>query len=222
MQLYTTDKLIKILNFEELLCIGYRGTANIYKIGDSIYKKYFAYTSDKYKLDNDVFVVLEQFASENMIKILDPLYEDDDLLQISGYIAKYYTKEKINIFDKEVDYTLENMNHIEKLFDELTENKIKVNDVKYENTILTKDKIILIDPDAYKIVNYEKERLKIANKKELMKLFKSIYLHFVKNGSDCKNIYDLFDIKVNEKTNVTYEISKRLAKKDHKVFYNVE
>ena len=69
MQLYTKDKLIKILNFEELLCIGYGGTANIYKIGDSIYKKYFAYTSDKYKLDNDVFVVLEQFASENMIKI---------------------------------------------------------------------------------------------------------------------------------------------------------
>ena len=95
------------------------------------------------------------------------IFEDDDLLQISGYIAKYYTK----------------------------------------------DKIILIDPDAYKIVNYEKERLKIANKKELMKLFKSIYLHFVKNGSDCKNIYDLFYIKVNEKTNVTYEISKKLTKK---------
>ena len=52
--------------------------------------------------------------------------EDNDLLQISGYIAKYYTKEKINIFDKEVDYTLENMNHIEKLFEELTKKDHKV------------------------------------------------------------------------------------------------
>ena len=213
MKLYTQNKSIKVLDFEKLLCIGYGNTANIYKIDDYIYKRYFSYTSDKYKLDSDVFTVLKQLKSENMITIDELLYEDENLEEINGYIAKYYLKKIIDIFDKKSDYVLENMNQIEKLFDELSKNGIRVNDVKYDNTILTENKIILIDPDAYKKVICNREKLKIYNKKELMKLFKSIYLHSKKSPYDSKELYELFNIELNEKTNVTFELSKRLTKK---------
>ena len=213
MKIYTQNKSIKVLDFEKLLCIGYGNTANIYKMDDYIYKRYFSYTSDKYKLDSDVFTVLKQLKSENMMKIYELLYEDENLGEISGYIAKYYLKKIIDIFEKKSDYALENMNQIEKLFDELSENEIRVNDVKYNNTILTENKIILIDPDAYKKVICNKEKLKIYNKMELIKLFKSIYSHSKKSPYDIKETYELFNIELNEKTNVTFELSKKLTKK---------
>lgn len=147
-----------------------------------------------------------------MIKIYDLLYEDIDLSELSGYTAKYYEDKKINIFDKDLDYVLDNMNNIEKLFDELSKNIIRVKDLKYKNTILMDDKIILIDPDAYKKVNYSESSLRIINKKELLSLFKNIYICCLSKKDSCKKIYDLFDIKVDKSTNITYELSKKMKK----------
>lgn len=212
MILYNQNKKTVFFDFESSICINHGNTSNIYKIDDYILKKYYVYASDAFKLDIEILEILNQINSENMIKIYDLLYEDIDLSELSGYTAKYYEDKKINIFDKDLDYVLDNMNNIEKLFDELSKNIIRVKDLKYKNTILMDDKIILIDPDAYKKVNYSESSLRKINKKRLLSLFKNIYLCCLSKKDGCKKIYDLFDIKVDESTNITYELSKKMKK----------
>lgn len=212
MKFYNQDKKIKLFNFKEMSCINYGNTANIYKIDNNIFKKYYLYTNSNFRIDLEIFKILKQINSNNMIKIYELLYDDINLLETSGYLAKYYENKRINIFDKDLDYVLDNINYIEKLFDELSKNIIMVHDVKYKNTILTDENIILIDPDAYKKVVYSYESLKVINQKELISLLKNIYLCCLSKKEDCKKIYDLFDIEVNNSTNVTYELSKRLKR----------
>ncbi len=213
LKFYSHKGKIRYYNFNELKCFDYGNTANIYKIGENIFKKYYAYTSDKYRLDKDTFDILNYIKSKNMTEIYELLYDDENLEEVGGYISKYYERNLINILNQDIDYILDNMNDIEKLFDELSKYLIRVDDVKYKNTILTKDKIILIDPDSYKKVIYSEESLKKINKKALLDLFESIYLNFLPKNESCIKIFDLFDINIDDKTNITYEFSKKLLKK---------
>lgn len=150
LKFYSHKGQIRYYNFNELKCFDYGNTANIYKIEENIFKKYYTYTSDKYRLDKETFDILNYIKSKNMTEIYELLYADENLEEVGGYISKYYERNLINILNQDIDYILDNMNDIEKLFDELSKHMIRVDDVKYKNTILTKDKIILIDPDSYK------------------------------------------------------------------------
>ena len=213
LKFYSHKGQIRYYNFNELKCFDYGNTANIYKIEENIFKKYYTYTSDKYRLDKETFDILNYIKSKNMTEIYELLYADENLEEVGGYISKYYERNLINILNQDIDYILDNMNDIEKLFDELSKHMIRVDDVKYKNTILTKDKIILIDPDSYKKVIYSEESLKKINRKALLDLFKSIYLNFLPKNENCIKIFDLFDINIDDKTNITYEFSKKLLKK---------
>ena len=52
-----------------------------------------------------------------MTEIYELLYADENLEEVGGYISKYYERNLINILNQDIDYILDNMNDIEKLFD---------------------------------------------------------------------------------------------------------
>ena len=52
----------------------------------------------------------------------------------------------------------------------------------------------------------------LLSKNFIFSLFKNIYLCCLSKKDGCKKIYDLFDIKVDESTNITYELSKKMKK----------
>ena len=134
---------------------------------------------------------------------------------VDAYTAKYYDEKEINPLYETVDYLLDNFHELEKLFDLFTSNSIIVDDTKRENTIITKERIILIDPDSFYISTKVKEKIAFNNKTHLLILFKSIWTHSMPNIENQREaLRDFYtkisDIPIDSTTNITYELSKKL------------
>ena len=69
LKFYSHKGQIRYYNFNELKCFDYGNTANIYKIEENIFKKYYTYTSDKYRLDKETFDILNYIKSKNKTEI---------------------------------------------------------------------------------------------------------------------------------------------------------
>lgn len=94
---------------------------------------------------------------------------------------------------------------------------ICADDVKRDNTIMSKNSIIIIDPDLFYITETSKDFLSELNKRKLLNLFENILIKSVINEPDYVKykafIENKFDsIEVTDKTDITYEISKKLKK----------
>ena len=91
---------------------------------------------------------------------------------------------------------------------------ISLHDVKIENTILTKDSIVIIDPDLFTFSDLEKENLIRWNKRKLLELFKQALLEGIgsENIKSMKEwLYDnLKSDDIYEKKQLTSELSKKL------------
>lgn len=133
--------------------------------------------------------------------------------KIDAYTAKYYEKEDINILHLPTDYLLDNFRELENLFFTFSDNAILTEDLHSKNVIFTSQRIILIDPDCFRL--YKDNDLRIRNKFRLVSLYRAIldnmlFLEQCTYG-ECSNFMGrLFDFEVKETTDVTYEISKIL------------
>ena len=138
---------------------------------------------------------------------------------VDAYTAKYYPEEPINVLYEHTDYLLDNFNELEILFKIFSYNGIVTDDVKGENTVLNKNSIIIIDPDAFYTSKESQKNLLIWNKKELLHLFKSLLLDSARENENSKKWLlinrkidnDLTNFEIEENTNITNEFSKRLC-----------
>lgn len=90
---------------------------------------------------------------------------------------------------------------------------ICTDDIKRDNTVIGKDGIVIIDPDLFYTIESSKEFISILNKKNLLKLFRDIFINSVENKSNYVNIINFIDnelvnFEVTYNTDVAYEISK--------------
>lgn len=186
---------------------------------DIILKKYYSYTTLSDRLDVNVFDVLKQINHPNFIKLYKLFFDFNNYSSpkeqpIDIYTAKYYQKEDITPAFVNKDYLLDNFNSIERLFEIFSNANIKVYDVKPQNTVFTKELIIIIDPDYYKISKDGIKDIKIWNKKNLFALFKQLLLY----GLDCEDwgkminwIYNNINAnEITENTDLACELSKKL------------
>ena len=220
MTVYTENLKMVILNEENYLTHGH--CAKIYKEGEFVKKVYYDYCLEKNRLDKNVNEIIKKIDSSYILKI-HTLYYDYFKRHVMGYLATYYEPANIDILEEDVTYTLENLHNIKLLFDKLASYSIKVDDVKTLNTILQKDKIILLDPDLFEIVKCSEESCIKHNNQELIHLFKSIYkealLNYLSEFKN-KNPYFILDdlFKVNS-DNLEEEISKKLIKYKYPIEY---
>lgn len=216
-------KALKIKNMEYLSsgeCSSVRHNNEI------ILKEYFSDTLINFRLTIELFDVLRDIDNKHFIKLFE-IYSDmtlSELLQykinirkfiVDAYTAKYYSDDSVNALYESVDYILDNFSELEKLFDIFTDNSIVSDDVKRKNARLSQSGIIIIDPDMFYTASFSKQDIAIANKKELLTLFRSICICGIekcenKDEIEKKIILDLADINVDNKTDITYEISKKL------------
>lgn len=237
------DRNGQLLNLDEIelsyLSKGYCGS--VYYNNDMIFKKYHRFAHSCSKLKPEMFDFLKTVNNPHFMEFYE-IYCKMDLEQLSEYLdgnysfkvdayaAKYYPDDSVKALFEKKDYLLDNFREIEKLFDEFANNGVMVKDSKRENVLLSNNGIIIIDPDLYLFSEEKISNIVIANKKELLQLFQSICLseasiivhnHFFRGINDIEEKIFAFgtQIRINENTDVTHEISKKLGKVKRPVKY---
>ena len=153
---------------------GYCGS--VYKIDgtDKILKTYNDETVSYYRINNEMFETIKALNNSHIMKIYDILYKNKEADIIEAYIGEYIKSDNVDVMLKETDYLLENIKEVEDLSQKLNEHNILLDDMTYNNVILTDSKIVLIDMDSWKNIKSSKEETKRINKMEVLVLFKRI------------------------------------------------
>lgn len=190
-----------------------------------ILKEYFGFINNSYRIKEKVFDILKSIDDKHLIELYD-IYTAKNKIKIffgkllqcqfkvDCYTAKYYSDNSVNALNEPKEYLLENLFELQKLFNILTENNICTKDVKRANTIIGKEGIVIIDPDLFYIPK-EKENVALINQLNLLNLFKSICLASIDTKRDLDSILkylekEVLDFNLTEKTDISYEISKKL------------
>lgn len=191
-----------------------------------ILKEYFSDTLINCRLDPKIFDILKDIDDEYFIKLIE-IYSDMDLLElfqykinirkflVDAYTAVYYKDDSVNVLYEPKNYLLESFLGLERLFGIFTDNSIVTENLKRKNAILSPSGIIIIDPDTFYKSTLPKEDIAIANKKELLTLLRSICISCIEKNENYESILgniilDLADISIDNNTNITDELSKKL------------
>lgn len=203
--------------------------AQVFRYGDMVFKEYFSYLDLPSKISLEMFDLLKTINNKHFVELYE-IYSNMNLFNLAlykagklmftndAYTAKYYADDSVNILCESNDYILDNLKELEILFEIFTDNSIVAHDVKRANSIVGSNGIVIIDPDCFYIAQNSKNDIAIANKKKLLKLLTSICLDSAKSCTDqaqywkmVSNVYyKLTNIKINENTDVTHEVSKKL------------
>ena len=169
-----------ILNKEN----GHGKCGTVYKYNDDLCIKIYnrGIDFDHCLLNTDIYEDLKKIKSDNLVDIKMPLYKDNKSI-IDAYLLTYYKEQYDDFLEIPTEYLLYNLEEILKLIKEISEYKIRLDDLKRENIILTKDNIVLIDPDRwyYKFKDSEKEIEKL-NINNIMAMFSKITKESLKNN----------------------------------------
>ncbi len=224
MAYYNRNKETLKLNNMKYLNHGH--CAKILYNKDIIFKKYYQETILDFRLSPEMFDILKDVNNPHFIELLD-IYNKSNFAKMlknkfiksqfitDAYTAKYYPNNSINILEEQKDYILDNFRELENLFNIFSEHiGVCTEDIKKDNTVINKEGIIIVDPDLFFTMDTSTSLISILNKKNLLNLFKSICIESLVNEADYNKlltcIHNDFNIKVEENTDITHEISKKL------------
>lgn len=191
---------------------------------DELLKIYHKTCHDNCKLKKYVYDVIKELKSSHMYEItsllfdkkISGLYFDESHIfkmnPIDAYTCKYVKPDDINILTMSTDYILDNMYEISKIFSYLSLKEIRTQDVKPQNTILTSDKIILIDIDCFDRVDVSLDSLNRRNQFDIFRLLQNLFLDCIdKYASIDDDIKELIEYK-----QIIYKIFYELSSKGRK------
>lgn len=192
-----------------------------------IFKHYFPDMELELRLKACVFDIIKDINNPHFIELID-IYRLDTFLKVifhkisrkefivDAYSAKYYEKENINVLKEPKDYLLDNIRELEILLAIFSDNAILVDDLNSKNVLFTSQRMIIIDPDYFKI--YKEKDLVIRNNNELIALIKYILwgnILQLEAKYTYEEVYNMkrkvANFKVDEKTEIAYEFSKKLV-----------
>lgn len=220
------DRNYKKLKLDDMEYLNSGECAKILYNKEMILKKYYYSTELNYRLSEKMFDLLKNINNPHFIELID-IYSDFNFIEllknkmgilsffVDAYTAKYYPDNSINVLLEHKDFILDNIKELEVLFRTFSENMICTDDIKRDNIVIGKDGIVIIDPDLFYTIESSKEFISILNKKNLLKLFRDIFINSVENKSNYVNIINFIDnelvnFEVTYNTDVAYEISKKL------------
>jgi len=123
-----------------------KGTSGIvYKISEEECLKLFKYYNE---CDAKVLELLKKIKPNNFYEIKELIYNGNN--DFIGYTMKYYEDKNLDLLTMPTEYLLDNLNGICNSINKLTNNNVLVTDLISKNTILTNNKIIIIDVDNFK------------------------------------------------------------------------
>ncbi len=214
------------INWDDVKRINEEMVTNalIYRYRDLIINKYWFCT--EFAINDDVFDKLAMIDNKNLIKlyelftiISDGEYEErlakyqqgKRFFYKDGYTAKYYQPDSINPVLEQSNYLIKSIEGLKELTEILSNSKVMMNDTKVENTIIQNNGIVIIDPDYYSLSNQNIDSIKNYNYKELLKLLRSIFMHYAKLKQ--RDILKFFDeLEKNDSLDAICHIEKGLKK----------
>ncbi len=177
-----------------------------------------------YFLSTYLFNYLKEIESENLVAIDELLYEDNkNRFQADAYIMEYYKAIYQNILLILSDYLIENIENLLILSKELSKRYIILDDLKKDNTIFTKEKIVLIDNEHY-ILNRNISQREIfhTNNSNISCLFNQLLLKELRKyyNSQTSAIYTdkLFPVTTRS-TTIVNTLTKRLNRYKRPIDY---
>ena len=177
-----------------------------------------------YFLTTYLFNYLKEIESENLVAIDELLYENNkNRFQADAYIMEYYKAIYQNILLIPSDYLIENIENLLILSKELSKRYIILDDLKKDNTIFTKEKIVLIDNEHY-ILNRNISQREIfhTNNSNISCLFNQLLLKELRKyyNSQTSAIYTdkLFPVTTRS-TTIVNTLTKRLNRYKRPIDY---
>lgn len=211
-------KLEKLgINIKKLKYLDKGTCAKVFYDKNIIFKDYYDFIPPEDRIQKDVFDILKDINNPHFMKLLKMYITKKRLTPIKGYTAKYYKDESVSLLYKSTDYLLDNLKELEVLFKIFTDNGILTHDVHGENTILTKNEIVLIDPDSFIIYDDLDDYLKSEKSLDTLNKMNLVFMLMDKMVTNIDDLYllskisYLFGFEVNEKTDITHEISKKIG-----------
>ncbi len=159
----------------------------IYKYSDDLCIKRYdrGIYFDHCLLNTSIYDDLKTIKSDNLVDIKMSLYKDKNNKNITdAYLLTYYKEQYDDFLEIYTDYLLYNLKEIFNLIKEISNFKIRLDDLKRENIILTKNNIVLIDPDRwyYEYETNDKNEIEKLNINNIMAMLNEITKESLKNN----------------------------------------
>ena len=194
----------------------------IYRDDDLAIKKYKDDDDYFLRITEDLFNNLSEVDSKALLNLKDVytdfinLFDDLDYNEtcVTGYTYDFVNKDNEKMIDKPIDYTLNTIHELDLLVKELNKRGILLDDPNCGNSIVTKDNLVIIDPDLFEINQSEKELLNNYSIANQYLAYKWADEYSINDHNDfktlMKNLFDDFD----NDFNIDYynSMSKRLSK----------
>lgn len=215
------------MNFEDFTYLDAGFSGSVYTNGKQIFKEYTSGYPDL-RIKEDVFNILKTFRCQNFIELYDLIQNRESIqslwyywklgnFKIDGYTGKYYAGNgEVNVVLEPKDYLLENIYQIEKLFHKFARERICVYDLKRENSIVSKEGIIIIDPDMFRIEKKRRGIIELYNKQQLVNFIYSLLTVEAETQFEISNcisylFYGLLKGSIKSRTSITDEINREFS-----------
>lgn len=187
MVFFTNDGRVVEYNKKDNDRISGGRQGEVYKFNsDKCIKLYYEDEEKQYRISDSIFSLFKSLDLDSYCKLYDLLFDKDN--NIMGYTMKYYEETDNNILLMPIEYTLDNLSSIYNSIMILTDNNVMAKDLYCKNSVVTDNKIVVIDFDSCLFSNYSNEVLREVNITNLHYLFKSLYIDgFKKLGIDAYN-----------------------------------
>ncbi len=158
--------------------VGHGICATVYRYTEALcFKRYDrGITLNDNFLKTAIYEDLKNINHLNLVDIEILLYKNRNSKYVGdAYLLSYYEEKYKDFLEVPTEYLLYNIEEIFKLLEEMSKYKIRLDDSKRKNILLTKKNIILIDPDRwyYSFKDSEKEIAKL-NINNIMAMFSEI------------------------------------------------
>ena len=164
-----------ILNNE----VGHGVCATIYRYNEDLcFKRYDrGIYLEKNFLKTDIYKDLRNINHPNLVNSKKILYKDKKYKYTAdAYLLSYYKEIYDDFLEIPTEYLLYNLEEIFKLLKIISEYKIRLDDLKRENILLTEENIVLTDPDLwdYEYLTKDKNEIEKLNINNVMGMFSEI------------------------------------------------
>ena len=138
---------------------GKCGTVYHYKEGKCLKIYNREVTNKFYWLHPKILKRLQNTGSKNLVEIDELFFKDkkDIPFTADAYTMTFYKEYYNDFMDLPTDYLIENIESILKFGKDCAENHIRLHDLKRDNSIFTKERIILCDPDHHQDISFPGE-----------------------------------------------------------------
>ncbi len=170
-----TNSLGEVVEFNTEQSKYTGGTSKIFEVDDSTLLKIHIRCNNWKSispLSESNFDLLKSIKHENFINLIERYHRiPATTAKVEAYTYEHIKGEETNLLFLRTDFIIDQFRGMYQLYEIFTSEGIGVSDVYAANSIVLKDRIVIIDPDFFRM---------FTNKEELIRRNKNLFIDFIK------------------------------------------